>query len=227
MFYYGHYCRMGFMSKHIPEGIKAVLLDHDDTLVDTINTKWAQHKYVAKRYYGKIVSDAEIIKHWGKTLQELVGLLYGTDDVVQALAHNTKHAHEFPKTIFEESIPTLRHLKASGMVLGIITATSRFSFESDLDLHSIPRELLDYTQTSDDTAYHKPDKRVFDPAIAFLATRNILPAETLYVGDGLHDMRAATEAGFYFLGVETGLVNAQQFLEANASSIPSIAHLVQ
>ena len=185
------------MSKHIGENIKAVFLDHDDTLVDTIGTKWAQHKHVAKRYYGKDLTDAEIIEHWGKPLQELIGLLYGTD------------------------------LKAGGMVIGIITATSRFSFESDLDLHQVPRNLLDYTQTSDDTAFHKPDKRVFDPAIAYLATRNIMPAETLYVGDGLHDMKAAVGAGFNFLGVETGLVTAQQFLGSNARSIPSIAHLTQ
>ena len=44
---------MGRVSRHIDEKIKAVFFDHDDTLVGTIGTKWAQHKHVAKLYYGK------------------------------------------------------------------------------------------------------------------------------------------------------------------------------
>ena len=186
----------------------------------------AQHKHLAKLYYGKQLTDTEIIEHWGKPLQELVGLLYGTDALDQALAHNTMHAREFPKRLFEATVPTLRHLKAAGMVLGIITATTRYSFESDIDLHQIPRVLLDYTQTSDDTPYHKPDKRVFNPAIAWLAIRDIRPAETLYVGDGLHDMKAALGAGFNFIGVETGLVTAEDLVLAGVKSIPSIAELI-
>lgn len=52
------------------------------------------------------------------------------------------------------------------------------------------------------------------------------PAEVLYVGDGLHDMRGALGAGFNFLGVETGLVTAKQFQMAGALSIPGIEHLI-
>ena len=48
------------MSEHIPDKIKAVLFDHDDTLVDTIGTKWAQHKFIADKYYAKQLTDEEI-----------------------------------------------------------------------------------------------------------------------------------------------------------------------
>lgn len=213
------------MSKHISENIKVVLFDHDDTLVGTIGTKWDQHKHVARTYYGKELIDAEIAEHWGKPLEELICLLYGTDDAEQAMANNKAHHKEFPKELFEATIPTLRHLKDAGLLLGIITATSRFSFEHDLDFHQIPRELLDYTQTADDSNFHKPDKRVFEPAILWLSGIGISRSEVLYIGDGLHDMKAATGAGFSFLGVETGLVSADQFKEAEALSIPSVEHL--
>ena len=49
----------------------------------------------------------------------------------------------------------------------------------------------------------------------------------MYIGDGLHDMRAATGAGFNFLGVETGLVTAEEFLAEDAKSITSIEYLTQ
>jgi len=214
------------MAKHIPDIIKVVLFDHDDTLVDTIGTKWAQHKYVAKLYYDKELTDAEITEHWGKPLPELVGLLYGTDDVEQAIKHNTAHHQEFEKVLFKATVPTLKHLKDAGKLVGIVTATTRFSFEHDLKLHGISPELLDYRQSGDDTLFHKPDKRVFEPATKWLDAKGILPEETLYIGDGLHDMKAALGAGFNFLGVETGLVTARQFATAGAKSIPSIAHLL-
>lgn len=214
------------MREHIGEHIKAVLFDHDDTLVGTIGTKWAQHKYVASKYYGKELTDAEIRLHWGKPLRELVCLLYGTDDVEQAMANNTACHEDFPKELFTESIPTLQQLKAAGKLIGIITATSRFSFEHDLRLHKIPQALLDYTQTADDTPYHKPDPRVFEPASMWLDEQGVSPEEVIYIGDGLHDMKAALGAGFGFIGVETGLVTAQQFAQQDVVSIPTIAELV-
>jgi len=213
------------MSEHIPETIKAVFLDHDDTLVGTIEAKWAHHKHVARNFYGKELTDDEIRPHWGVPLEKLVCLLYGTDDAEQAMAYNTATHEAYPKKLFPATVPTLERIKASGLLTGIVTATSSFSFEHDLELHRIPRELIDYTQTSGDTDYHKPDPRVFTPALAWLGARSITPGEVLYIGDGLHDMKAATGAGFNFLGVETGLVTAEEFQRNGIKSIPSIAEL--
>lgn len=214
------------MNKHVTEQIKAVLFDHDDTLVGTMEPKWEHHKYTARTYYGKELTDEEIIPHWGKPLGELVCLLYGTDDAEQAMANNRACHEDFPKTLFDTTVLTLKRLKQAGKMVGIITATSRFSFEYDLDLHQIPREAIDYTQTADDTPYHKPDPRVFDPTITWLEEQSIHSTEALYVGDSIRDMRAAIGAGFNFLGVETGLVTAEQFRGAGASSIPGIEHLI-
>jgi phosphoglycolate phosphatase-like HAD superfamily hydrolase len=213
------------MAENIADHIKMVTFDHDDTLVGTIGTKWEQHKHIARTYYGRELTDNDIKLHWGKPLGEMICLLYGTDDVEQALANNTACHEDFPKELFVATIPTLARIKATGKRLGIVTATSRFSFEHDLDHHQIPRDLLDYTQTADDTAFHKPDSRVFDPFFEWIEARDIKRGEVLYVGDGLHDMKAALGAGFEFIGVETGLVTAEQFKEAGARSIPDVSHL--
>jgi phosphoglycolate phosphatase-like HAD superfamily hydrolase len=143
------------------------------------------------------------------------------------MANNTACHEEYPKELFTATIPTLRHIHAAGKLIGIITATGRFSFEHDLNLHRIPRELLDYTQTADDTPFHKPDPRVFEPALAWLTEHNVTPESVLYVGDGLHDLKAALGAGFNFIGVETGLVTAEHFQSQNALSIISIADLIE
>lgn len=214
------------MGKHIADHIKVILFDHDDTLVGTIGTKWAHHKFVARTYYGKTLHDDEIKLHWGKPLPVLVGHLYGTDDIEQAMARNTAHHKEFEKELFTATIPTLKRLKQAGLRLGIITATTRYSFEHDLKLHKIPAKLLDYTQTGDDTDFHKPDPRVFERTKAWLKEKGIKPGEVLYIGDGLHDMKAAVGAGFNFLGVQTGLVTADEFTAAKAKSIRSLEELL-
>jgi len=214
------------VSKYIADTIKVVFFDHDDTLVGTIGPKWRQHKHVARTFYDKELTDDEIKEHWGRPLTELMCLLYGTDDIDQAMVH-TKATHEnFPKELFTATVPALHHLKAEGKLTGIITATTHFSLDHDLALHEIPKSLLDYIQTSDDTPYHKPDSRVFEPALAWLTDRNIRPDEVLYVGDSLYDLQAAAGAGFNFLGVETGLVTAGEFKDKNVKSIPGIGELI-
>lgn len=208
------------------EDIKAVFFDHDDTLVGTIEAKWAHHKHVARTWYNKELTDDDIRQDWGKPFSQLVELLYGQDDPEEAMRRNLSCEDDFPKVLPAETIPTLRRLHAAGKVLGIITATSRYSFEHDLDLHSFPRDIIDYTQTEDDTSFHKPDPRVFEPAVTWLATRNISPHEVLYVADGLHDMKAAVGAGFNFMGITTGLVAAHDFIAAGAESIHSLNSLL-
>ena len=214
------------MGTHIAKHIKVVLFDHDDTLVGTKDTKWAQHKFTAKKYYGKELTDEEIKLHWGKPLEELICILYSTTDADQAMMHLKRHHLEFPKDLFAETIPTLTQLKAKGFLTGVITASNRYSFEHDLNLHHIASMLLDYTQTSDDTKFHKPDSRVFEPVIAWLTKQHIHPSEVIYVGDGLHDMKAALGAGFQFIGVQTGLVTAKEFQQNGAKSVVNIAHLL-
>jgi len=216
------------MSEYIGEDTKAVLFDFDDTLVGTIKPKWAQHKHVARQFYDKEITDEQLAEHWGKPLPALVCALYETDDADRALANNYSCHEDFPKELFEATIPTLYHLRTTGrlMLLGVVTATTRFSFEHDITLLGIPRVLLDYTQTVDDTPHYKPDPRVFDPTLAWLDDLHIRPDEVTYVGDGLLDMNAAVGAGFNFVGVETGLTTAKQFAAAGAVSVPGIANLV-
>lgn len=214
------------MSSPLPEHIRAVFFDHDDTLVGTIRNKWAQHKYIASKYYSKSLTDEELTKHWGKPFREMICLLYETEDADKAVAYNVESQKEYPKEIFAATIQTLRHIHSTGRRIGVITATTRERFEYDLNLHKVPRELIDYNQTADDTNYHKPDPRVFELAKVWLQEQLIEPGEVVYIGDGLHDMRAALGAGFSFIGVTTGLVSAQEFSQEGAPYMTGIAELL-
>ncbi|HUD03525.1 MAG TPA: HAD hydrolase-like protein [Patescibacteria group bacterium] len=215
------------MSEIIPVNTKAIFFDHDDTLVGTYIAKSAQHKYVAKKWYNIELTDEKIRKHWGMPLNELYKIFYETDDVDLAEQHVLECHKEYPKQLLEGTIETLQTLQEMGLKLGVVTSTAKFSFDHDLDVLGIPRALLDYTQTQESTAYHKPDPRVFEPAIRWLGNHSINTSEVLYVGDGLLDREAAIGAGFNFVGVETGLLTRQQFKKAGSLAISSLVELVK
>src|SRR5687768_9277251 len=88
--------------------VKAVLVDWDDTCVSTIEPIWLLHKFVAGKYYDKLLSDEDIRQHWGKPMHELVKLLYETDDHEQAFRNILNHVHvsEFEKKFFD-GVPEL------------------------------------------------------------------------------------------------------------------------
>lgn len=205
---------------------RAIFFDYDDTLTSTIPAKWAQHKHVALTYYQKQLTDDDIKPHWGKPLHELISLLYGADDPEAAYVRSMAHSAEFPKKLFPTTTPTLQALHDQGKIIGLVTATIKDSLAHDLLKNKILYDLIDYLQSAEDTDFHKPDPRVFTPAITWLHEKGISPHEVLYVGDGLHDMKAALGAGFDFLGVETGLVTAEEFQQHGAKSISSIAELI-
>lgn len=206
--------------------IKAVFFDFDDTLVGTIKPKWAQHRFIAKEYYAIDITDQELIEHWGMPLDQMVMHLYRTDNYEEARKYILRHREEFPKILFDASMPTILELKKQGILTGIVTATSRESIDLDFKLNKFTGEHFDYVQTLDDTNVHKPDPRVFDPAISWLGVREIEPDQAVYIGDSVKDMKAAIGAGFHFIGVETGLVTGEEFKKHGALSIPQIDMVV-
>jgi phosphoglycolate phosphatase len=207
--------------------IKAILFDHDDTLVSTIKAKWAQHKFIAKTFYGKDLQDDEIRVHWGKPFSVLIKLLYNTDDADSAVSYNLHVRKDFPKTLFEDTIETLTILRNKEMKIGLVTATTLSNLENDFTTLNISKHLFDYIQTEEDTIYHKPDSRVFEPALKWLAQKHIYPHEVLYVGDSLNDMKAALGAGFQFLGVHTGLTSIEEFRQNQVNGIQRLREVTE
>ncbi len=206
--------------------IKMILFDHDDTLVGALKAKWAQHKYIARTFYGKTLKNDELRLHWGKPLTLLLKLLYETDHLDIAMSYNIATRSKFPKVLFKDTISTLNTLHNLGKKLGLVTAITRSSLEHDLKTLKIPNELFDYIQTEDDTIVHKPDPQVFDPALTWMVKQDIQPHEVLYVGDHLNDMIAAKGAGIGFIGMGTGLTSIEEFKKYQVEGINQLSDLI-
>ncbi|MBX9744782.1 MAG: HAD family hydrolase [Chlamydiales bacterium] len=92
-------------------------------------------------------------------------------------------------------------------------------------LSSANLNLNDYIQTEDDTVFYKPDSRVFQPALRWLAENHIKPFEAVYVGDPLKDFEAAKGVGFKFIGVLTGITSAEEFAERQVPYVHQLSDL--
>ncbi len=212
----------GLIGNHI----RAVVFDFDDTLVATIEAKWAAHKHVARKHYGKELKDEDIRPHWGKPMTALFGLLYGESNAEAAMKLEQQYNREFPKVVYEDTLDLLKSLNRSSKLLGLVTALDRANLVRDLAEAGIDENLFDYTQAQEDSKYHKPNPRVFESLKDWLIKNNVAAKQTVYIGDGLQDMKAAIGAGFEFIGVTTGLVTQKEFESYNVPSASRLRDLL-
>lgn len=215
------------MSEFLSEGTRAVLYDHNDTLVETFGSKIPQFQFAAKEWYGKDLSEEEIRANWGGPFKQLCGILFETDDIELAYERVMTIHHNYPQHVFPDTIQTLQRVHSRGILQGVVTSTTRESFNFDAEFQGLPLNLFEHIQTQEDTPYHKPDPRVFEPSIEWLDTYGIERDEVTYIGDALSDFEAAKAVGFNFIGVEQGIVTHEQFQEAGAFSVSSLSKIIK
>lgn len=216
----------------VPEDTKAIIFDWDDTLVGTIEAKLRQHVLVAKKHYGIDLVPSQMILDWGKPLHQLIETWY------QIEPGNERRFEEVRDTIFSYSGGFLKQpfdgardvlvaIKDKGYEMGVVTGSPHDDIYHDFEVTGIQKSIFGYFQASDDSEFHKPDPRVFDPTKRWLESRAIAPHQVLYIGDSMRDYRAADAAGFHFLGVETAADDMLSFYAAGALSIRAIGDLLQ
>ena len=215
----------------IPANTRALVLDWDDTVVATREAKVRQHIFVAKEQYGIDLTFEEMAVDWGRPLHELIQKWYRVEGGSQAyqdvLRTVFSHSKDFPKQLFDGVHDVVDAARNAGLPVGIVTGSPSDDLVHDFENTGFTKASFDYFQASEDTEFHKPDPRVFDPLMKWLGARAIAPADVLYIGDSLPDYQAARGAGFMFLGVETGVVDAQKFHDAGILSIGAISQLLK
>jgi HAD superfamily hydrolase (TIGR01549 family) len=207
--------------------IKAILFDFDDTLVMTRRTKGEALKELARIRFDKELTDEDLDRYWGTPYQEFLSKLFGIrpDQIMDHLADYRRLSQKYPQRAYPDTHKTLEQLMPR-YFLGIITATSRYALENQMQELHLPMDGFGLLQTADDCEFHKPDPRVFNPALELLGQKGLDRHEILYVGDSLRDWRAAQGAGLHFLGLAGNTTPSQAFRQEGAAVIDSLAELV-
>jgi len=199
---------------------KAVIFDFDDTLVETREIKWAQYKFVARKFYNMDISKKVLLEHWGKPLHTLITEIFNNVDTFEnlRLAVRTER-NNFLKKVYTNSVNIVNELLENNIKVGILSATDKMNLEEDLIRLGFPVDRLIAMQGEDETPVHKPNPEVFLPIFTRLKKEGIGKKEIVYIGDSLDDLKAAKEAGIGFIAVTTGLYSKADFKKHGAKAI--------
>lgn len=206
--------------------IRVVAMDWDGTVVDSVAGKLAQNQAIAKKF-GRDMTLDEVRGHWNASagFEDLMYRLSGIHDIeaVMTVVRRDYNRPEYAKRLFDFTESSLRRVHTLGKRAALITSATREILETDVtDLGLAPlNTYLDFTQTADENEFKKPDPRVFDSMVESL---KVSPDSTVYIGDEIKDFEAATSAGLQFIGVETGMANRRDFIDAGAVCVASLAH---
>lgn len=206
---------------------KAIIFDFDDTLVETKSIRYEAAIYTAKHFYNLELTNSIIDKYWGLPFRALVKALFKNVDSFENIFNNYKSiTHLFPLKRFDDAIATLDGLSKE-YILALVSASTHELIKSGFKDVGISEEIFEYVQASEDSEYHKPDPKVFDPIKIFLDNKGININEVIYVGDSLGDYFAAKNAGIGFLGIARSKVRIDEFKKNKAEYVLTLSQIAE
>lgn len=188
------------------------LFDFDYTLADSSHGIVICFRNVLTRNGYTEITDNEIKRTIGKTLEESFSILTGVTDAQRLAAFKTEYVKEADTHmtvntfLFPETETVLRGLKASGARIGIISTKYRYRIKELLDRH-FPEGFIDIIVGGEDVKAAKPSP---EGVLFALGQLQADKAETLYIGDSTVDAETAQAAGVDFAGVTHGVTTAEE-----------------
>ena len=192
---------------------RAILFDFDFTLADSTAgaIECVNHALVA---CGFPAAEREAIRRSvAYPLPEVLARLTGVEDEAAAAAFAQafiSRADEVmaPLTALYPGVASaVEQLRVRGLKTGIVSTKFRYRIQAIFANHDAG-ELFDVIVGGEDVRRHKPHPESLERAIARL---ELLPEETLYVGDHPVDAQAAEAAGVPFAIVCSGVASEEEF----------------
>ena len=182
-----------------------IILDWDGTLVDsTAHIVKIMRRAAAST--GLPVPAPDAVRHIiGLGLPEAVRCLYPDIDshrvseLCEAYSHCYMNACESPPPLFPGVLEGLEQMRAEGLLLAIATGKSRRGLERELNARSMG-EYFHISRCADETT-SKPHPRMLRE---ILKETGKSQREAVMVGDTLHDMKMARNAGVRAVAVTYG-----------------------
>lgn len=198
-----------------------VLFDLDGTVANTIPLILDSYAHATHHVLGEAASSEESRSWIGRTLVDIFGERNPAhaERLIEAyLAFNTEHFERLVEPYLGMDA-LLAELADAGLQLGVVTSKRRASAERTLDAVGLA-EALPLLTTMEDTSRHKPAPEPLWHALEQLGRR---PADCVYVGDSVFDLRCAGAAGASAIGVTWGAgTRAELDAEASVAVVESL-----
>lgn len=203
--------------------MEAILFDWDGTLVDSLGAFHVANARVMKAFglpFDVVRYRRHYVPDWREMYRRL-GIPGDRVDEANELWHATFAEGTEGVAAFDGVADALDRLRASGAVLGIVTAGHRDIVEPQLRETGL-EPLLPVRVFGDDLPVHKPDPEPLRLALR-LAGEGHRPDTTIYVGDAPTDMQMAVTVGARGVGIESVLGEPVELRAAGAAEVaPSV-----
>lgn len=194
--------------------IKAAIIDIDDTFSLTEATSFKIENNILRRMGQPPMSRKIHLETWEQPLAKALPIRSPGTDLQAFTAAYLPIIEEYTKSGKIEKIPAANYKALDRLIqlhkmLFVLTSRTheRIVYMLDPD-HSLGSRIKTFYYR-DNLAFHKPNPRVFDGLLKDNALR---AQECVYIGDSLHDAKAAKDAGLHFIAcLESGLRRQESF----------------
>lgn len=181
-------------------GFKHVIFDVDGTLADTDGISQRALQDLLFERTGEEEDLADLAFTRGIPGDEALAQLGILDEEALARWDELAREHAEEVKLFYGVREMLEDLRACGKVLGVVSSRRHDEYDAVITPLGIDG-YFDNMVLAEDTERHKPEP---DPLLEYLRRSGARPEETIYVGDTLHDSRAAQAAGISFVFARWG-----------------------
>ena len=199
---------------------RAILFDHDGTLIDSERVHFSLWQDVLKEYgvtmtepfYSDVMAGIPVSQNAVDAVNAFN--LPVSPEVLAATKHVRSKAYlnANPFPLMPHAVETLRKCYDSGYQLAIVTGGSRQSVERTLDARGI-RHMISVTVAVEDVEYSKPAPDCYLKAMKMLGRE---PEQCVAVEDTSHGMQSALAAGAHCVVIPTHYSAQHDFTGATA-----------
>ncbi|MCM3745331.1 pyrophosphatase PpaX [Sporosarcina luteola] len=179
--------------------ITTLLFDFDGTLLDTNELIIQTFQTVLNAHYPGRYEREDILPFLGPTLKETFDSIdpENSEQLIDEYRTWNIANHDAFASEFDGVSETLRQLKSSGFKMAIVSTKRNNMIRKGLQLMEAA-DLFDTVIGLDDVQHAKPHP---EPLLLAMERLNSTPAETLMVGDNIHDILGGKNAGVRTAGV--------------------------
>jgi pyrophosphatase PpaX len=193
--------------------MRTILFDWDGTIVDSIGALYETDAAICHRIgvpFDLAIFRRAFSPNWRRMYDSLGIPKDRIDEAVQVWRETFRSDRTRP---FDGIQGALARLAAAGCRLGVVTSGDRTEVEPQLTRVGIDA-LITARVYQDDIVSGKPHPEPLLRALNLAGGRD--PADAIYVGDALDDMRMACAAGVRGVGVVSMLATAEDLVAAGA-----------
>lgn len=203
------------------DNVKAVLLDLDGTLINTLDLHIEAFQWILKRL-GKQVSKEELESLMGRTPHDIISSFFSDITPEEAWKAATEKEGYLESLIKEvQPFPGVKTLLTKfgshGVRRVVISSTYRRLVETLLKNAGLIDQ-IDSIVSGEDIVHGKPDPEPFTKG---LRAAGVEETAAIGIGDSVHDAISCMRAGIRFIGVLTGKTSNKQFLDNDVRCVVS------